>query len=214
MGRGRPAQYVALTTNEKDTLEALNRQGTAPQREVGRARIALLAERGESTTRIAKVVNVSKQMVSLWRGRAALRGKDGLADSVSFCSAPSITEAQRLQLIALACEPAEEDGRSTPTLNEVVARAKGRRIVDQISRSHLQHILGVGDFHPNKNHQWLHSPDPSFREKVNEICDLYHKPPKDGVVLSIDEKNGIQAIERKHQDRPPRPGRLRRQEFK
>ena len=59
----------------------------------------------------------------------------------------------------------------------------------------------------------MHSPDPRFREKVNEICDLYHSPPAGSVVLSVDEKTGIQAIERKHLDRPPRPGRIRRHEF-
>lgn len=60
---------------------------------------------------------------------------------------------------------------------------------------------------------WLHSPDPEFREKVNVICRLYRKAPEVGVVLSIDEKTGMQAVERKHLDRPPRSGRFRRQEF-
>jgi transposase len=60
---------------------------------------------------------------------------------------------------------------------------------------------------------WLHSPDPEFREKVNRICELYHRPPPGSVVLCIDEKTGIQAIERKHQERNPRPGRTRRREF-
>jgi len=56
--------------------------------------------------------------------------------------------------------------------------------------------------------QWLHSPDPQFREKVNAICKLYRKAPPGSVVLSIDEKTGIQAIERKH-ERPKanRPGK-------
>jgi len=52
---------------------------------------------------------------------------------------------------------------------------------------------------------WLHSPDPAFREKVNVICNLYRKAPAGSVVLSIDEKTGMQAISRKHLDRPPRP---------
>ena len=60
---------------------------------------------------------------------------------------------------------------------------------------------------------WLHSPDPEFRAKVNEICELYHNPPTGSVVLCIDEKTGMQAIERKHMDGDPRPGRDRRREF-
>lgn len=64
-----------------------------------------------------------------------------------------------------------------------------------------------------RKRRWLHSPDPRFREKVNEICALYAQAPKGSVVLSIDEKTGIQAIERKHQDHAPKPGRLRRRKF-
>ncbi len=60
---------------------------------------------------------------------------------------------------------------------------------------------------------WLHSPDPLFREKVAEICQLYLKPPPGSIVVSYDEKTGVQAIERKHPDRPTRLGRLARQEF-
>jgi len=94
-----------------------------------------------------------------------------------------------------------------------VARAIERGIVEQISRSHVQRILQAGDVRPHRVQQWLHSPDPAFREKVNVICKLYRKVPKNAVVLSIDEKTGIQAIERKHPGRAPAPGRLRRREF-
>jgi transposase len=116
-------------------------------------------------------------------------------------------------LLALACEPAEDAGRATPTLDEVRARAVGHGVVEHISRSHLQRILQAGDVRPHRVRQWLHSPDPQFREKVNVICQLYRQAPKGSVVLSIDEKTGIQAIERKHADRAPRPGRARRREF-
>ena len=86
-------------------------------------------------------------------------------------------------------------------------------MVTQISRSHLQRILQAGDMRPHRVRQWLHSPDPQFRQKVNAICALYRQAPKGSVVLSVDEKTGIQAIERKHADRAPVPGRARRREF-
>ena len=60
---------------------------------------------------------------------------------------------------------------------------------------------------------WLHSPDPEFRQRVTEICELYHRPPDDCVVLCIDEKTGMQAVERTHADRAPQRGRARRREF-
>ncbi len=74
-------------------------------------------------------------------------------------------------------------------------------------------MLQAGDVRPHRVRQWVHSPDPQFRHKVNAICALYRHPPKGSVVLSVDEKTGIQAIERKHADRAPLPGRARRREF-
>jgi hypothetical protein len=126
---------------------------------------------------------------------------------------PRITHEARLRLIALACEAQEPEGRVTPTLDEIAARAVERGVVEQIRRSHVQRILQAGDVRPHRVQQWLHSPDPAFREKVNVICKLYRKAPRKAVVLSIDEKTGIQAIERKHPGRAPAPGRLRQREF-
>jgi hypothetical protein len=81
-------------------------------------------------------------------------------------------------LLALACVPAELQGRATPTLDELVDRAVERGVVKQISRSHLQRILQSGDLRPHRVRQWLHSPDPQFRQKANEICALYRRAPK------------------------------------
>jgi transposase len=204
---------VALTDPERKSLNALLRRRKAAKRDLQRAEIALMADRGETTTAIAKRLGVSKQMVSKWRGRLALRGTDGLVELPRSGHPRRINDGARLQLIALACEPAEEDGRTTPTLDELAARAVERGIVSAISRRHLHRILEAGDIHPHRIQQWLHSPDPQFREKTNEICELYRKPPEGSVVLCVDEKTSIQAIERKMTDRAPAPGRLRRREF-
>ena len=213
MGRGRPAQHVVLSVKERKALEALVRRGTEEQRDVVRAHIALMASRGDSSEAISAALRVSVQTVSQWRGRLARLGVEGLVEKARSGRPRRLTEAERLEVISLACEPAEEDGRATPTLDELVERSMARGVVDRISRSHLHRILQAGDLRPHRVQQWLHSPDPAFREKVNVICGLYRKAPKNSVVLSIDEKTGMQAIERKHLDRPPRPGRFRRREF-
>lgn len=213
MGRGRPARQVKLSAADRRSLEALVRRGTEEQRDAFRARIALMANRGDSTEVIAEALRTTVQTVSLWRGRVAQFGLAGLVEQTRSGRPRRITPAERLEVISLACEPAEADGRSTPTLDELVERSVERGVVKQISRSHLHRILVAGDLRPHRVKQWLHSPDPAFREKVNVICDLYRKAPKGSVVLSIDEKTGIQAVERKHLDRPPRSGRFRRQEF-
>jgi transposase len=162
-----------------------------------------MANRNESTEVIAEKLGTTVQTVSLWRGRVAQFGLAGLIEQVRSGRPQRITPAERLEVISLACEPAEEDGRTTPTLDELVERSVERGVVKQISRSHLHRILVAGDLRPHRVKQWLHSPDPAFREKVNVICDLYRKAPKGSVVLSIDEKTSIQAVERKHLDRPP-----------
>jgi len=81
------------------------------------------------------------------------------------------------------------------------------------SRSSVHRILRDSDVQPQRFQLWLHSPDPLFREKVAEICALYLQPPPGSIVVSFDEKTGIQAVERKHPNRPAQPGRLARQEF-
>jgi transposase len=202
-----------LSKEERESLEALIRRSTAAQRDVERARIALMAHEGRTTSAIASMLRLSRPTVTLWRERLACFGIEGLQEAPRPGRPRRIAEVQRLQLLALACEPAEDAGRATPTLDEVRARAVGHRVVEHISRSHLQRILQAGDVRPHRVRQWLHSPDPQFREKVNVICQLYRQAPKGSVVLSIDEKTGIQAIERKHADRAPRPGRARRREF-
>ena len=213
MSRGRQAQAIKLSREDRKSLELLTRRGTAEQRQVVRAQIALMCHAGASTTAIAEAVGVSVQTVSHWRSRLARKGVQGLQEVPRPGRPRRIGETQRLELLALACEPAELQGRATPTLDELVDRAVQRGVVKQISRSHLQRILQAGDLRPHRVRQWLHSPDPQFRQKVNEICALYRRAPKGAVVLSIDEKTGIQAIERKHADREPQPGRARRREF-
>src|SRR5574337_387524 len=213
MSRGRQAQVVKLSKKERESLEGLARRSTAPQRDVLRAKIALMAHAGETTTAIAQALGMSLPTVSMWRGRVARQGVAGLREVQRPGRPRRIGDAQRLQLLSLACEPAEDLGRATPTLDELCERAVQRGVVPQLSRSHLQRILQAGDVRPHRVRQWLHSPDPQFREKVNAICELYRQAPKGSVVLSIDEKTGIQAIERKHADRAPRPARARRREF-
>jgi transposase len=204
---------VKLPRKERKALEVLVRRGTAPQRDVVRAKIALMAHDGATNTTIAASLSMSLPSVSMWRGRVANQGVAGLREAQRPGRPRRINDVQRLQLLSLACEPAEARGRATPTLDELCERATGRGVVEHISRSHLQRILQAAEVRPHRVRQWLHSPDPQFREKVNAICALYRQAPKGSVVLSIDEKTGIQAIERKHADRAPRPARARRQEF-
>ncbi|WP_265335337.1 helix-turn-helix domain-containing protein, partial [Paraburkholderia franconis] len=88
-----------------------------------RARIALWAHEGHSNTVIARELGVSVQTVSTWRKRIARQGAQGIREGERSGRPPRIAQETRLQLIALACEAQEPQGRLTPTLDEIVARA-------------------------------------------------------------------------------------------
>ncbi len=107
---------------------------------------------------IAGELGISVQTVRMWRKRIVQHGAQGLREGERSGRRPRITQETRLQLIALACEAHEPEGRVTPTLDEIVARAIERGIVEQISRSHLQRIWQAGDVRPHRVKQWLHSP--------------------------------------------------------
>jgi transposase len=153
-----------LSAADRKSLEALVRRGTEEQRDVLRARIARMADRGDSTAAIASKLGTTVQTVSLWRGRVARYGLAGLEEKARSGRPRRITPAERLQVISPACEPAEEGGRATPTLDELVERSMGRGVISQISRSHLHRILVAGDLRPHRVQQWLHSPDPDFQQ--------------------------------------------------
>ena len=211
--RGRPPFAVELSTGDRAELERRERAATSSQRDAVRARIVLAAAEGAGSEEIAARFGVSVDMVSTWRGRFAREGLKGLLDRPR-CGRPSrLTPLQRAQIVSVACEPPPQDhglaGWTLDRLHEEIAR----RAVAKIGRSWLQVQLARADLHPHKHKMWLHSPDPAFREKVAAVVGMYVAPPKGVTVLCIDEKTGMQAVERKHPDRPAAPGRVLRREY-
>jgi transposase len=170
------------------------------------------------TSVIAKELGVEQSTVSRWRGRFAREGisedvLEDLSDAPRSGRPPTITPATRMQVVAAACDPLPDgQGMSGWTLDLLVEELPSRGI-EGVSRSSVQPILMQNEVKPHRFEMWLHSPDPRFVEKVDEIVPLYLKCPPGSVVLSYDEKTGVQAVERKHPDRQPRPGRLARHEF-
>jgi len=82
-----------------------------------------------------------------------------------------------------------------------------------MSVTEVRRTLRAAALHPHRVRMWLHSPDPAFRPKVRRICDLYRRAPDDGVVLCVDEKTGMQALEHKYPMKRARIGRDGRVEF-
>lgn len=204
---------MILSAETRQLLEARVRASTTSQRDAERAQIVLLAAAGTSTTEIASALGIRGRTASRWRGRFARSGLAGLKDRPRSGHPIRIGAVTRCEIIAVACEPAPKSpGLNGWTLDRMVSTLDERGIV-KISRSHLHTILERVDLKPHRTRMWLHSPDPKFREKVAEIVALYlHKPPG-SVVLSIDEKTGMQALARKHPGRPASPGCLAKKEF-
>lgn len=212
--RGRPSIQVVLKGEQRFELRRRVRAATSTQREVFRARIILACEGGGSSKEVAARCGAHPSSVDRWRGRFLRQGFEGLDDRPRPGPRPKYGPVSRLEVIALACEPVVvSDGRTRRTLEDLRLEVLDRGIAPTMSWSTIQRILAQVDLRPHLIRGWVHSPDPCFRERVTEITDLYLNPPKGSVVLCIDEKTGMQAIERRFPDRPPIPGRPRRREF-
>ena len=169
---------------------------------------------GDSAATVARRVGVHPRTVERWRARFRRAGLPGLQDNPRAGPPPKLGPVARLELIALACEPvAGPAGQTRRTITELVDEAIRRDLVPGIGWSSYQRLLAASDLRPHRIQGWLHSPDPQFREKVTAITALYLQSPAGAVVLSIDEKTGMQALERRFPDRPAAPGRRRRREF-
>lgn len=215
---GRPAAHVHLSVEERARLEAHLRRESCTVAEQRRGRIALLAADGTPTTAIAKELSVAASTVSYWRGRLARDGlgedlPEALKDEPRSGRPRTIAEVTRLQVVATACDPLPDAAGLSGWTLDLLVEEFGVRGIANISRSSVHRILMERDLKPHRQQMWLHSPDPEFVPKVAEIVPLYLEPPPGSVVLSFDEKTGMQAVERKHPDRPPQPGRFARHEF-
>jgi transposase len=214
----RPATEVVLSDAEREQLQSLLRARGATVAEHLRARIILLAAEGRSTGQIAREVGVPACTVSRWRTRIGRYGlgsdvRRALADAPRSGRPRTIDGVRRAQIVATACDPLPDGAGLSGWTLDLLLEELPLRGIEAPSRTSIYRILTKVDLQPQRYQLWLHSPDPLFREKVAEICSLYLQPPAGSIVVSFDEKTGIQAVERKHPDRPGRPGRLCRQEF-
>jgi transposase len=194
---------LTLNAEQRAELQRRVRAGTSCQRDGLRARIILACEDGGCAAAVARRVGVHPRTVERWRDRFRRQALPGLHDKPRPGAPPKFAPVARLELIALACEPvARHEGKTTRTIAELVDEAVARRLVDGIGWSSYQRLLAASELRPHRIQGWLHSPDPQFREKVTAITELYLHPPAGAVVLSIDEKTGMQALERRFPDRP------------
>lgn len=198
------------------SLESLARSLTHPHREVMRAQIVLLCVRGLSNAAIAQRVGCNEQTVRKWRDRfAEAPSLDALKDRPRSGRPAVVPLATRCEVVKLACQRPEGSKarfREIWTLDSLQEAVREETGFD-LSRSEIQRILNAEHLRPHRIRLWLHSPDPEFQSKVERICRLYLEPPEGATVLCVDEKSGIQALERRYPTQSPCRGQPGRFEF-
>jgi len=202
---------IWLSEQAREELERVVRAASSEVRMVQRARIVLCASEGLKGEQIAERVGCSQPTVVKWRARYARDGIDGLRDAPR--PGPPLTHGPEVRalLIAKACTrpPATPEGaRQERWSYEQLGAAVG------MSGSQAHVILARAAIKPHLTEYWIMSEfsRPEFEERCSAVCGLYVDPPENVLVISIDEKTGIQAKAPTKPNLPPGPDRPARRE--
>jgi transposase len=196
----RIAPTVHLTPDQQSTLQAQARSRSLPARLVERSRIVLLAAAGKQDKEIAQSLHVTPKKVSRWRKRFLRLGLTGLEkDAPRPGRTPKIHGPliQRVVEMTTRQKPANATHWSTRTM----AKAAG------ISEASVRRIWRAHGLKPHLIKTFKISNDPEFAQKLQDIVGLYLNPPEHAIVLCLDEKSQIQALDRTQPGLPLKPGR-------
>lgn len=202
MARGAPMPEVTLTSDERDALERWARRPTTAQALAQRARMILACADGQPNQRVARQERVTRQTVGRWRARFVRHRLDGLLDEPRPGAPRKITDEQVERVVrwTLETKPREATHWST--------RAMAAR--SGLTQSAVSRIWRAFALQPHRVETFKLSKDPLFIEKVRDIVGLYLHPPDKALVLCVDEKAQIQALDRTQPVLPMRPGQVER----
>ncbi len=197
------ARRIELTSEEEATLRMWTRAGSTEQRLARRARVILGCAQGLPIREVSERCGLSQISVFKWKRRFLEMRLEGLADERRRGRPASISPAQRLAVIDLAT--------STPLQGKTSWSVRDLAQASGLSATTVHRILSEGKLRPHKVEYWCgRSPDPEFEAKQAAILGLYLDPPENALVLSVDEKSQIQALDRSQPQLPMRPGEPRR----
>lgn len=200
--RGRPLSAITVSESDRDVLERWVRRPKTAQALARRARIVLACAEGKPNGVVAEELGVTRQTVGKWRTRFLALGIDGLLDEPRPGAPRSITDADVERVLTLTLENTPEDATHWSTRS--MARASG------LSQSAISRIWRAFALQPHRTETFKLSKDPLFIEKVRDIVGLYLNPPDQALVLCVDEKSQIQALDRTQPLLPMRPGQIER----
>ncbi len=200
--RGRPKAEVVVSAEERETLERWARRPKSAQALAQRARIVLGCAHGATNGEVAARLQVTPQTVCKWRGRFVARRLDGLLDEPRPGAPRTHTDAAIERLISKTLETIPHDATHWST--RAMAKATG------MSQSTVGRIWRAFGLQPHRSETFKLSTDPLFVEKVRDIVGLYLNPPEHALVLCVDEKTQVQALDRTQPLLPMRPGQVER----
>jgi len=202
MRTGRPKTVLNVTLEQRERLEAWMRRRKTAQALALRARIVLACAEGGNNGDVAERLSVTRQTVGRWRQRFIESGLDGLLDEPRPGAPRKISDSavERIVTLTLETKPKDATHWSTRSLAERAG----------LSRTSVARIWRAFGLRPHRSESFKLSTDPLLVEKVRDIVGLYLDPPDRAVVLCVDEKPQIQALDRSQPVLPMRPGQIER----
>ncbi|MCA1678760.1 MAG: IS630 family transposase [Actinobacteria bacterium] len=195
-----PTPPLPITDSQRDVLERLAKSRAAPHGDVQRARVLLMAADGEASTRIAEHSGVSPTTVKAWRGRFEQEGLKGLGGvRAGRGRKPSISQEKVEQIVRATLDDKPEG--ETHWSCRTMAKAQG------VSPATVQRIWAARGLKPHRTKTFKLSNDKRFEEKLVDVVGLYLNPPANAIVLCMDEKSQIQALDRTQASLPMKQGR-------
>jgi transposase len=198
MARGRPMAALSVSDEQRRTLESWTRRTTSAHGLAQRARMVLLCAEGQSNEAVARRVGVTGQTVGKWRRRFVEGGLAGLLDEPRPGAPRRIGDDQVEALIVKTLEEKPVDATHWSTRS--MASATG------LSHASVARIWAAFGLQPHRTETFKLSADPQFIEKVRDVVGLYLDPPERALVLCVDEKSQIQALDRTQPILPLLPG--------